>query len=112
MPGSESVIRNLKAYQNRVIAGSHALAESYALRAEAHAKQTGPWTDQTGAARKTIFGSVTKDEKRIVVWVSHQMEYGPYLELSRHGKYAVLKPTVARFRDQFFRDLRRVVTGK
>lgn len=74
--------------------------------AESHAKRTAPWKDRTGNARKSI-AHLTKASKDLIVGViGIGVFYGKYLELSRQGKYRVIRPTIDIYRYKLLSNLR------
>jgi hypothetical protein len=74
---------------------------AFAGRLEAKAVQDRPWTDRTNAARNSITGSYDQTPGSIIVALAIGVEYGKYLELSRGGKYRVIRPTVDAMRREF-----------
>lgn len=111
MAGSQDVLQNLLAYQQRTKAGLHALGEHYAAKMEADSKENASWVDRTSHARQGLFGYVQADSEKIKVRVAGSMEYNPYLELSNQGKFAILEPTAKKHAPKFFKDAERVVGG-
>ncbi|OJF16986.1 MAG: hypothetical protein A6D91_04700 [Bacillaceae bacterium G1] len=68
---------------------------NWAQKLEGYAKPHAPWTDRTGHARQSLHGGVEqRQEGTLVLYLSHGVEYGIYLELANGGKYAILGPTV------------------
>lgn len=66
-----------------------------APEAEEHMKETRPWADITGNARRGLKVEVTREtDTKTVATFFHQVGYGIYLELSHGGRYAVIVPTV------------------
>jgi hypothetical protein len=74
---------------------------AFAGRLEAKAVQDRPWTDRTNAARNSITGSYDQIPGGMIVALAIGVEYGKYLELSRGGKYRVIRPTVDAMRREF-----------
>lgn len=67
---------------------------------EEYARQSAPWQDRTGNARRTLTGFCQHDEeksKSLCVGVAGQMSYSPNLELGYGRRYAVLTPTTEAF---------------
>ena len=80
---------------------------------ERHAKQTAPWTDRTGAARRGLHGYTSRVGP--TTWaavLSHGRltEYGGYLEA--RSQTAVIEPTVRAFGPQTFPAIRRFLLIK
>lgn len=109
MPGSDQVNRNLRDRTARQKAAIRALGERAVGEMEAYAKQNAQWEDQTGEARKGLFGYVLSREASMILRIAHGVGYGVYLELTNQGKYAILNPTAKRFAPQFFDELRKLV---
>jgi hypothetical protein len=65
---------------------------SRALQAEGHAKVSAPWQDRTGAARNGIRGTSHVDASRAELALSHAVDYGVWLELANHGRFAASIP--------------------
>lgn len=78
----------------------------YAAEAEQRAKESRPWTDRTGDARRLLKGKVIDDGEALGVALCHRVEYGKWLETANDGKYAILKPTIESLRSDFFAKMR------
>lgn len=81
-------------YLERKKAGLNALLLNWAGAMEGYAKSHAPWTDRTGHARQSLHGDVDTDDDRFVLYLSHGVEYGIWLELAHGGNYAIVRPTV------------------
>ena len=71
------------------------LCEVAAAKMEEYAKDEAIWIDRTSNARQKLTGQayyVTMDQVQIAV--SHQMDYGIWLELANEKNYAIVAPTV------------------
>ncbi|MEI8166696.1 MAG: hypothetical protein WCG26_09955 [Chloroflexales bacterium] len=71
-----------------------AVARAAGVAMEAAAKTNAPWTNDTGTARSGLRQVVQRDGDRVIINLCHSVEYGPYLELARGGKHAILWPTI------------------
>lgn len=69
--------------------------QARAIQAEAHVKVSAPWSDRTGAARNGIRGTAEVTAGRAELVVSHAVDYGVWLELANHGRYAAIIPQMA-----------------
>ena len=78
---------------NRKVAGTYALLQNWAGQLEGYAKENAPWTDRTGHARQGLHGGVDVDDTKFVLYLSHGVEYGIWLEIAHGGNYAIIKPT-------------------
>jgi hypothetical protein len=83
-----------------------------AAHAEQYAKDNAPWTDRTGEARKMLLGGVINTDDDIGFFVAHRKDYGEWLETANDGRYAILRPTVEHFRDDFLNLARKTFGGK
>lgn len=79
MAGANQVIRNLNQWADRQAAAVVALAENWAGELEARAKPAAPWHDQTGDARKGLFGRVVIERNMVKILLAHSVEYGVFL---------------------------------
>ena len=75
-------------------AGLYALLQNWAGQLESYAKLNAPWTDRTGHARQGLHAGVDIQDDQFVLYLSHGVEYGIWLELKNSGKYAIVRPTV------------------
>ncbi len=82
-----------RAFLERKKAGLYALLQNWAGTMEGHAKTHAPWTDRTGNARQGLHGGVDTDYNRFILYLSHGVKYGIWLELAHSGKYAIVRPT-------------------
>ena len=60
MPGLENVLGNIKAFEDKVRAQLLALGQQTAAQMEAYAKENAPWENQSGNARKGLFGEAAE----------------------------------------------------
>ena len=72
----------------------YALLLDWAGTMEGYAKSHAPWTDRTGHARQSLHGGVDVQGDQQVLYLSHGVEYGIWLELAHDGNYAIVRPTV------------------
>lgn len=77
----------------RVKAGMYALLLNWSGQLEGYAKQNAPWRDRTGHARQGLHAGVEGRGDEFVLYLSHGVKYGIWLELARAGKYAIVRPT-------------------
>ena len=80
-------------FLERKKAGLHALLLNWAGTMEDYAKSHAPWTDRTGHARQSLHGGVDTDGGQFVLYLSHGVEYGIWLELAHGRNYAIVGPT-------------------
>jgi len=78
------------------VAAAATLAKSFEPVLESAAKAEAPWTDRTGNARQGLFSVSDIEGQRVILYLSHGVEYGVYLELCNQGRYAIVLPTLER----------------
>ena len=83
-----------KEFLERKKAGLYALLQNWAGTMEDYAKTHAPWTDRTSHARQSLHGGVDVRGDQQVLYLSHGVEYGIWLELAHGGNYAIVGPTV------------------
>jgi len=81
-------------YLERKKAGLYALLQNWAGQLEGYAKTHAPWTDRTGHARQSLHGGVESSDDKLVLYLSHGVEYGIWLEIAHGGNYAIVRPTI------------------
>lgn len=102
-------IRRMSEIKQRSMFAAEKVAQNAAADLEAQAKRDAPWTDRTGLARQTIRGVSGWQGGKLRCGVTGNMEYSPYLELTREGRFAVLWPTVQRNEQKIMEQMRKVV---
>lgn len=66
-----------------------------AVRLESEMKKNRPWRDRTGMAKATLRAVVSQpNEHTVRITLSHGVSYGPWLELAKQKKYAIIGPTI------------------
>lgn len=66
-------------------------------QAEKHMKENAPWTDRTGNARNGLKAQTEVNTNQVILYLFHQVPYGPYLELRWSGRYQIINPTIEVF---------------
>lgn len=97
MDGMDRVQANIAALRNRMIAAAAAAGDESALLLSSYAKANAPWTDQTGVLRGSIKGESEVSGSTVVVRISENTTYAPYVEAgtSRSRAFPALWPAVA-----------------
>jgi len=96
--------RNLDKWYQEKRAGCEAVSVNVAAKTEKAAKMNAPWKDHTGHARQGLQGKAGWESQDVIkITLSHTVEYGPRLELDYDKKYAILEPTLSRWRGSFYR---------
>lgn len=91
--------------------GMVAAANYVAPLAEAHMKQTAPWTDRSGDARNGLKAKVVVAPNLVAIVLYHSVPYGVWLEIKNGGKYAVIDPTIQVMAPIFVKAVGRMVFG-
>lgn len=93
--GDEAVLAAMDQFARTCEDAINTLADYFARVMEASAKENAPWEDQTGNARQALYGFTTELAGKVVmIYLSHGMEYGRFLELRSEAKYAIIWPTI------------------
>jgi len=91
----EAMLRAMGAYARAVLKAVHQVAEYWQAVFEAYAKEHAPWTDRTSNARQSLHAWIDDLSNDVVVlYLSHGMHYGIFLERRWAGKYAIIWPTI------------------
>jgi hypothetical protein len=81
-------------YGERLYRAVVALAEFFAAKIEAHAKQHARWTDRTGHARQGLVARVVPTAAVVVIFLASLADYGIFLELAHQGRWGIVLPTL------------------
>lgn len=108
MAGVEKVINNIKDHYDRKKIGAWEISQNeIAPKMQRYAKNNRPWTDRTGNARRGLTGRAKLNDDELRILLYHTMWYGVFLEKSRGGKYAILNPTVSKFKESAINRIKR-----
>ena len=88
---SKDVLDRLKDKQEKIRTSLQIIADSAVRSMERYAKDTARWTDRTGNARQRLQGSTRWEESALIAAISHNVDYGMWLELCHEKKYAILE---------------------
>jgi len=94
VPPSASLIQAIVKYGDRVLQAAYAVATYMALVIEAYARQNARWTDRTGNARAGLHTLVDVAAELVVIYLTHGVDYGKYLETIAAGKWAIIMPAL------------------
>jgi len=87
--------RNMAAYGVAVNNTLFQLGQFFAeKRLEPFAKRNAPWSDRTSNARQGLFAVTLKEGDKVVLILSHGVDYGVFLELAHQGNFAIIGPTL------------------
>lgn len=67
-------------YTERKVAGMYALLDNWAGTMVTYARENAPWKDRTAHARQGLHSGVDRDGTKLILYLSHGVEYGAYLE--------------------------------
>ncbi len=104
----KDVKRRMDAYGVAVMDTLFQLGQFFAAKTEAHAKRHAPWTDRTSNARQSLFGVATKEGDKVVLILSHGVDYGVFLELAHQGNFAIIGPTLQQHYGEIMQAVREI----
>lgn len=84
----------VESYKQNLLRAVFALATEWAARIEAAMKSGARWQDQTGLARRTLFGRVFRLATGALLIAGGQAFYQIFLERKHAGKNAIIVPTL------------------
>lgn len=88
---TKDVLRKLESMQAKTRKSLQIIADSAVKAMESYAKTNARWTDRTGNARQRLKGSTRWEEDALIAAISHNVDYGMWLELCNEKKYAILE---------------------
>jgi hypothetical protein len=86
--------KNTADYAKRLYGAVVTLAEFFANKMEAYAKQHAPWTDRTGHARQSLVGRSLPTAAAVAIVLASLAEYGIWLEIAHGGVWGIILPTI------------------
>lgn len=102
-----TISNNLDNAIDRSITSIFIFSERFARNTlERHGKVNRPWKDRTSNARQGLRGSAKREDKKITVRFSHGVSYGIYLEKMQAGKYAIVKPTINKYKNEYIQKVK------
>jgi len=107
----DALAEAIRKYGDRVMTAVKALGDAIATQAQNDMRRNAPWRDRTGNARSGLFSLAERAAQDVVIIYfshGHTIEYGKYLELSRSGRYAIIRPTMERMYPETIRLLNRL----
>ncbi|KOR24196.1 hypothetical protein [Clostridium sp. L74] len=110
MHGLDEAMKKLKEFTPKLKGALVLDSLQIAADMEKWAKANKPWTDNTHHATLFLKATVKWTNTNILmVALSHQVDYGVYLELCNEGKYAILERAIQEFAPQFMEGWKKVV---
>ena len=93
--GDVQMGQNCVLYGNKVIEAVRRVADYFAPILETAAKKGAIWVDRTSNARQTLRAWVDElANDTVMLYLSHGMWYGVFLEAKYAGRYAIIWPTL------------------
>lgn len=92
--GLNSVLKKLEETVADMKTTAGAAGDLTAAQLQSEAKKNRRWRDRTNAARNSITGSSRLRMGKLTVALAIGVDYGPYLELSNVGRFAIIEPTM------------------
>lgn len=106
--GVNEVIRNLENTMKQMRNAAQTALQISAAQAVVYAKQTAPWTDRTGDARRSIHSETSSDGMSVAIGIGEH--YGKYLETGFGGRYRTIDPAVFSYgKAMFAKNLRSIL---
>lgn len=88
--GDDEFKRRMAQYARDAKQAVVSLADRWKPEIVIYAKENAPWTDQTANARQSLYAYVESADGKVIIWLSHGMPYGVWLELRNQGRYAII----------------------
>lgn len=82
--------RGIGNYAERLLSAVFDLAQYFAARIEAYAKQHAPWTDRTGNARQGLTGRAFRTATAVTILLFGAASYQIWLELAHGGHWGII----------------------
>lgn len=109
---ADNIKRNIKDFDEKMRSGLLIITKQVASQMEEWAKNNAKWKDQTGNARRGLTASADWENYiELVVKMSHKMDYGTMLELAHERKYAILRPAIEKYKDEFISEWEKIING-
>lgn len=88
---TRSVLNRINSMKQKTRTSLQIIADTAVKSMERYAKNNARWTDRTGNARQRLQGSTRWEEQALIAAISHNVDYGMWLELCNEKKYAILE---------------------
>lgn len=88
---TKDVLNRIEGMQRKTRAALEIIANSAVEAMESYAKTNAKWTDRTGNARQRLQGRTRWEEHALIAAITHNVDYGIWLELCNEKKYAILE---------------------
>ena len=91
---TKTVLGKLNSMKQKSRTSLQIIANSAVKAMEKYAKANARWENRTGDARKLLKGSTRWEEDALIAAISHNVDYGMWLELCNEKKYAILEESL------------------
>lgn len=88
---TKTVLSKINSIQAKTRTSLQIIADTAVKAMETYAKTNARWTDRTGNARQRLQGSTRWEGSALIAAISHNVDYGMWLELCHEKKYAILE---------------------
>jgi len=105
--GAGNVIRNMRIWEAKKMAGIDGLGRKTSGEAAAKSKAEARWIDRTSNARQGLYGKWRPKDK--VIEHGHRVTYGVHLELGFNGRYSILEPTINAIKNDWWHNVKRIM---
>lgn len=109
--GDGALIEQVAEYGRKVNAAAERVLEILAEELKEYMQDNAVWEDRTGEARRSLdaLTEVTRDS--IVLYLTHGVDYGKWLELANAGRYAIIADTMTANYDKIMQALQDIFNG-
>jgi len=109
--GDGVLIEQVGEYGKKVEAAAKAVMELLAQDLKNYMQENARWEDRTGDARAALDALVDVTSDAIVLYLTHGVDYGIWLELANSGRYAIIADTMIANYDKIQRALEGIFNG-
>lgn len=107
---ASGLLNGLSKMEFKVQQGTRLYAETAATKMINYAKKNAPWDDDTGNSRGTMDYEVTNKGKSVEIKLRGNTPHFKYLELAMEKRYAILFPTIKRWKGEVLSGWAKVVS--
>lgn len=106
---SSKMLKGIASAELKAKASLGLYADTVAKKMETQAKTNYPWTPRSGRAHQSLNSSWEWKGSKIVISLSHGVDYGVYLEFCNEKKYAIIMPTIDKISPQAIKGLEKLL---
>lgn len=107
---ASGLLNGLSEMEFKVQQGTRLYAETAATKMINYAKKNAPWTDRTGNSRQTMDNEIISKGKSMEIRLRGNTPHFKYLELAMEKRYAILFPTIKRWKGEVLSGWAKVVS--